>query len=94
MNNIEQLQAWYGNHCDGDWEHQYGISIENLDNPGWSFKVELNKTNLEHKVFSNLKFDRSETDWVVARKCDGVFECYGGVNNLNEMIGIFLEWTE
>jgi hypothetical protein len=29
------LQAWYAEQCDGDWEHQFGVSVETLDNPGW-----------------------------------------------------------
>jgi hypothetical protein len=28
------LQGWYATQCDGDWEHEYGVSIETLDNPG------------------------------------------------------------
>ncbi|HBU98859.1 MAG TPA: hypothetical protein DEF21_13285 [Thalassospira lucentensis] len=24
-----------------DWEHTYGIAIGNIDNPGWSLKVEF-----------------------------------------------------
>ncbi|TMB85990.1 MAG: hypothetical protein E6J45_14585 [Chloroflexi bacterium] len=28
------LQHWYLSRCDGEWEHQRGITIESLDNPG------------------------------------------------------------
>ncbi|WP_239135544.1 Imm53 family immunity protein, partial [Actinoplanes derwentensis] len=24
------LQGWYATQCDGDWEHEYGVSIETL----------------------------------------------------------------
>ena len=27
------LQSWYQSQCDGDWEHEFGIRIETLDNP-------------------------------------------------------------
>jgi len=41
---IEWLQKWYADHCDGDWEHEYGIVIETLDNPGWSIVIDLKNT--------------------------------------------------
>jgi hypothetical protein len=27
MEIIEQIQTWYAAQCNGDWEHQYGISM-------------------------------------------------------------------
>ena len=32
------LQEWAMSQVDGDWEHELGISISMLDNPGWIFK--------------------------------------------------------
>lgn len=40
---LKGLQDWYCSQCNGDWEHGYGVSIETLDNPGWSLKIELKK---------------------------------------------------
>jgi hypothetical protein len=34
MDALSRLQAWYFAQCDGEWEHSYGIHIENCDNPG------------------------------------------------------------
>jgi hypothetical protein len=31
---FEWLQQWYADHADGEWEHQNGITIATLDNPG------------------------------------------------------------
>src|SRR5690348_1300611 len=45
MEIIEWIQAWYLDQCDGHWEHQYGMVIETLDNPGWSIRVELEGTD-------------------------------------------------
>ena len=44
---LSKLMAWYSAHCDGEWEHGYGVSITTLDNPGWILKVNLVGTNLE-----------------------------------------------
>ena len=30
------LQGWYMAHCDDDWEHSFGVTIETIDNPGWN----------------------------------------------------------
>ncbi len=32
---VRMLEKWFENHCDGTWEHHYGITIETSDNPGW-----------------------------------------------------------
>jgi hypothetical protein len=31
---LEFIVAWFARHCDGDWEHDLGIRIATLDNPG------------------------------------------------------------
>lgn len=40
---IEWLEEMYLSNCDGDWEHDYGIEITTLDNPGWNVKIQLNE---------------------------------------------------
>lgn len=37
---ISELVRWHTEKCDGDWEHQGGIAIGTLDNPGWSITIE------------------------------------------------------
>jgi hypothetical protein len=36
---IKWIQQWYVSQCDGDWEHECGIKITTLDNPGWDIKI-------------------------------------------------------
>ena len=50
------LQNWYKQQCDGCWEHLYGIEIGNLDNPGWTVKIDLSDTSYEDKDFFRLIF--------------------------------------
>lgn len=81
--------------CNGDWEHTYGIFISNIDNPGWSLKVELKDTYLYNAAFEEIKIQRSdEGDWILCKIEEGDFQGYGGPGNLSELIGIFLEWAE
>lgn len=44
---LAELERWYHENCDGDWEHAYGIDITTMDNPGWDVKIDLHDTILE-----------------------------------------------
>jgi hypothetical protein len=44
---LKQLQNWFSSQCDGDWEHNFGFTIETIDNPGWSLEVDLNNTEFD-----------------------------------------------
>src|SRR5690349_7674980 len=35
------LEQWYQEQCDGEWEHDCGVTVETLDNPGWLVKIDL-----------------------------------------------------
>lgn len=89
-----RLQTWFANQCNGEWEHSYGVRIETIDNPGWTVAIELSNMNLGQRSFNEVAINRSETDWVKCRVRDGVFEGFGGVANLIEIINIFLAWSE
>jgi hypothetical protein len=54
MNEITRLQRWYASQCNGEWEHQHGISIASCDNPGWWVKIDLAGTSLETKSFAPM----------------------------------------
>ncbi len=88
-----QLEQWYKNQCDGDWEHEFGIKIENIDNPGWKVSIPLERTALEFKPFKEVTIERSETDWVQCIKSEGKFNAYGRVSNLNEILELFIAWV-
>ena len=91
MDNLSWLQDWYAARCDGDWEHQQGLSINTLDNPGWALKVDLSRT--VYAPFSFQGVERNgEEDWVLCRKKDEKFEGFGGARNLDEIVGIFRSW--
>jgi hypothetical protein len=93
-NHLSELESWYRKQCDGDWEHEFGIKIENLDNPGWNLVVPLRGTNLEQKPFSTLDINRTETDWIYCKKADGYFDGCGGTHNLEELIAVFLSFAK
>lgn len=94
MNDVEWLQQWYSSQCDGDWQHQYGVSIGTLDNPGWTLDVDIIETHLESRPFPRFAQERSTTDWVHCFIKDGKFCGRGGPGNLIELIAVFRRWAE
>lgn len=90
---LSRLEAWYAAQCDGTWEHQHGVRIETIDNPGWRVEINLTGTPLQGQVLDDTAVDRSETDWLRYRVRDGQFEGFGGARNLNELLHTFLVWA-
>lgn len=87
------LQEWYVAQCNGEWEHGHGIKISTIDNPGWSLKIDLEGTLQETKSFTSVDLTRDESDWIRCRIREGRFEGFGGPKNLEELVGLFLQWA-
>ncbi|MFK0239099.1 Imm53 family immunity protein, partial [Streptomyces vinaceus] len=34
-----------------DWEHEWGVKIATLDNPGWTVEIDLEETDLEGREY-------------------------------------------
>ena len=75
---LDWLQRWYGSQCDGDWEHEWGVAIATLDNPGWSVKIDLEETDLADREYPRPQVVRSEHDWVMAWTSGKVFHAAWG----------------
>jgi len=93
MDTVKQLQLWYHSHCDGDWEHQYGVKIDTLDNPGWAVDIDLSYTELDGLAYDTVTIERSEHDWIHCSVRENVFSISCGPRNLEEGLQMFLEWT-
>jgi hypothetical protein len=93
------LIDWYLRQCDGDWEHQFGVKIDTLDNPGWSLTIDLEMTLLESVSFDTVLYNVDPADelvggdgnnsWYVCRVVDKQFISYGGPRNLSDLIEVF-----
>jgi Immunity protein 53 len=86
---LESLQAWYSAQCNGEWEHQHGVTIATLDNPGWSLKVDLVGTALAGKEAAREVMDRTERDWFQTWSDGHTFNGVGGNNNLGDLLTAF-----
>ncbi len=87
---VARLIAWYKAQCDGDWEHQSGVTLQTLDNPGWMLVIDLTGTCWEDLELPRRTRERTETDWVAHWVQDGKFGGACGTDNLSELIGTFL----
>src|SRR6478735_4553108 len=76
------LQSWYVGRCDGEWEHEFGIQIGTLDNPGWKVEIDLVDTPLDGAVFSRQEVHRSEDHWCVTWVESNTFHGAAGPLNL------------
>jgi Immunity protein 53 len=92
-NPLNDLQQWYLAQCNGDWEHQFGIVIETLDNPGWSLKIDLTDTSIEQKSFTEIATERDEHDWIFCKVESKQFKGSCGPKNFIEMLTLFLDWS-
>jgi hypothetical protein len=79
---LESLARWYAGACDGDWEHQFGIEIQSLDNPGWAVHVDLRGTPLVGACFSPERHDASADDWYHVIVEEEQFRGYGDPSKL------------
>ena len=100
MDSLAQLQKWYLQQCDEDWEHSYGIRIDTLDNPGWHLEIDLVGTELEGRSFEPVHYgmyeeaETSGNEWIFCKVEGNKFNAAGGPLKLNEIINVFLRWAE
>lgn len=92
MDVLSMVNEWFKSQCNGDWEHDYGITIQTLDNPGWSVDIYLYETELEDKPFKEINIYHSDMDWISCKVENYFFKGMGDVNKLEEILNIFVQW--
>jgi hypothetical protein len=98
------LAEWYVGNCNGDWEHEFGVTIGTLDNPGWSLKIDLSRTKMEEVPFADIHVDVEPdepeqggsglTSWWICKVVDKQFVAYCGPRDLITAVAIFRDWVE
>ncbi|WP_354642917.1 Imm53 family immunity protein [Kitasatospora camelliae] len=63
---LSWLQTWYADQCNENWEHEWGVKIDTLDNPGWSVTIDLEETDLQEREYPRHDVNRSPHDWTSA----------------------------
>jgi hypothetical protein len=101
MNPVEWLQQWYQAQCNGEWEHQYGVLIDTIDNPGWSVKIDLTGTPLQNLSMESVARGsvnhiglNGDQAWLQCKVENNRFEGAGGPLSLLEICEAFKNWVE
>lgn len=87
------LQSWVQKHNNGDWEHQHGVEIDTLDNPGWKVNIDLAETELSSKNFVMIDEDHGKDDWLMCRVQNGKFDGAGDTTKLQKILMVFRDWA-
>lgn len=91
---LEWLIEWYKSQCNGDWEHLYGITIESLDNPGWSVSIDLVETNYSLGDLPWKYYTANESDWYGYKVEGNVYKASGDSDKLEYLLEIFKNLVE
>lgn len=101
MDSIEWLQEWYKAQCNGEWEHRHGVSIETLDNPGWTVRIDLSGTSLQDVPMQEIQSSQinhqgldGNQDWLHCKVESNCFVGAGGPTSLALICETFRRWTE
>lgn len=90
---LDRLQGWYAAQCGEDWEHEWGVKINTLDNPGWSIRIDPEETDLEGLGFPRQELERSKNDWVVARTSGNAFHASCGPATSPRALALRRSWA-
>ena len=95
MTDLQWLCAWFEQNCDGEWEHEFGLILETIDNPGWSLRIDLSRSSLSDAAFAAEAIEDGDY-WIRSWKDDGamVFHAAGSPRALPEMISQFRRWAQ
>jgi hypothetical protein len=91
---LNWIQQWFLSQCNGDWEHEYGVKIGTLDNPGWSIHIDLAYTELEDVRIDIPKIENSPEDWYSITVVDAVFNSFCDPTKLDFILSEFKNLVE
>jgi len=62
---ISELEQWFTEKCDGDWEHQGGVELTTTDNPGWYVQISYDDMDFVpgHSI-ERENIERSDEDFI------------------------------
>lgn len=89
LDSITILQQWYECNCNNNWEHENGVKIESLDNPGWSISLDLTDTPLDGLIYSVNKQSINTDKWYSITVENNILKGFG--NDLSEIIQLFYQ---
>ena len=87
---LKKIQEWYGQQCNGMWEHSWGVRIDTTDNPGWVVEIDLDQTIYEDEKWDLFFMNESDQNWIRCIKDCRTFRGAGDPSKLEEILDYFL----
>ncbi len=94
VNNLEWLDSWYQQQCNGEWEHSQGVQLEALEQRGWQLTISLTGTSAENAAPQTISLDSTAGDWIACSISPDRFEGSGDPRKLEQIIGVFRKWVD
>ena len=84
------LQKWFCDLKKNKGMNANDINIHNIDNPGWRFTINLEKTPFAVTAFSETRFQgKNKDDWSICFVREKKFESACGPRNLPQVLEMF-----
>lgn len=104
MDPAQFLIEWYARHCDGEWEHEFGVQINTLDNPGWTCSINLKQTCMDGVPFDAVVVGEEDDNyddegrqigpwWTCKVDAEGCFDIACGPRDLLAALAVFQNWV-
>lgn len=103
MKKFDELIKWWQGKCDGEWEHEFGVVLTSMDNPGWLLKIDVAGED-DHILPLGFQVSSEFPDggWIKCHVASGStsgspeehlrhFVGMGGAGNLSDILDVFFE---
>ena len=94
-NDLEWLGTWYGQQCNGKWEHQKGMLLDPISggkHAGWRLRIDLRGTAAAGAAPRKLAVCTFGGAWLRCTLTGQRFEGEGA--EVEELIGVFRRWID
>ncbi len=101
---LHRIQKWYESCCDGEWEHEFGVRISTLDNPGWAVEINVEGTRAASAAFGRIEFGETDDNytnegdtigpWYVCWRDESAWHAACDPTSLETVLTHFLDWAE
>ena len=93
-NDLEWLEDWYQQQCNGEWEHRQGMRLEPLEKSGWLLTIDLSGTSAVNARPQQLRLETQGGGWLACSIAGTCFKGSGDPRKLEQIIGVFRRWVE